>query len=142
MGRAGLETAMQAVGLMSIKNSMDSEQRWGERDTAAAHNKLWGESYKPTEVEGEEMHVGDDNSQRNYYYPEQPKPSVLGTLAKFAVGAGLMMTGVGAPAAGYFIWDALKNPPAPKAAPNPVPVKNTDTDTQYEFFLDPPEQTK
>lgn len=101
----------------------------------ATREKLMGkEVVDNNRPEDEDMRIGDDNSQRNYYYPEQPKPSALGTLAKFAVGAGLMMTGVGVPAAGYFIWDALKNQPKPAPA---APVTDTDTNTEYEVDLVP-----
>jgi len=103
--------------------------------TMATREKLLGkEIVDNNRPEDEDMRIGDDNSQRNYYYPEQSKPSALGALAKLAVGAGLMMTGVGAPAAGYLIWDALKNQPKPAPA---APVTDTDTNTEYEVDLVP-----
>ena len=94
--------------------------------------------------EDEDMRIGDDNSTQNNYYPAQQQGSTVGALAKMAIGAGLLATGVGAPVAGYLIADGLKNQPvpAPATAPAPAPVKDTDTDTQYEMFLDPPEETK
>ena len=132
---------MQAVGLQSIKNGMDHEQRWVERDAAASHNKLWGESYKPVEVEGEEMHIGDDNSVVHQYLPAAPvsnSGSTVGTLAKWAMAAGLLATGVGAPVAGWLIADGLKNQPVPVVPAPAVPAEPTvDTDTQYEIGLDP-----
>lgn len=103
--------------------------------TMATREKLMGkEVVDNNRPEDEDMHVGDDNSQNNHYYPAQPQSSMAGTLAKAAIGAGLMMTGVGAPAAGYLIWDALKNQPNPAPA---APVTDTDTNTEYEVDLVP-----
>ena len=81
--------------------------------------------------EGEDMHIGDDNSVIHQYLPAQQQGSVIGSLAKLAIGAGLITTGIGVPAGGYLIWDALKN------QPTPAPVTDTDTDTQYEIGLEP-----
>ena len=94
--------------------------------------------------EPEDMHIGDDYRTIHQYLPTQQQGSTVGTLAKLALGTGLLATGVGAPVAGYLIADGLKNQPVPTpaAAPAPAPVKDTDTDTQYEMYLDPPEETK
>jgi len=100
--------------------------------TMATREKLLGkdivDNHRP---EGEEMHVGDDNSTRNIYYPSQQQGSAMGTLAKLAIGAGLLTTGIGVPAGGYMIADAIKN------AQKPAPVTNTDTNTEYEVDLVP-----
>ncbi|WP_299467406.1 hypothetical protein [uncultured Gimesia sp.] len=61
--------------------------------------------------EGEEMHIGDDNSVIHQYMPASGNSA--GTLAKLALAAGLITTGIGVPAGGYLIWDALKNKPTP-----------------------------
>lgn len=100
--------------------------------TMATREKLLGkdivDNHRP---EGEEMHVGDDNSTRNIYYPSQQQGSTMGTLAKLAIGAGLLASGVGVPVGGYLIADAIKN------APKPAPVTDTDTNTGYEVDLVP-----
>ncbi len=82
--------------------------------------------------EGEEMHIGDDNSVIHQYLPATTG-STAGTLAKLAVGAGLLATGFGVPIGGYLIADALKDKPAPVTPADPT----VDTDTQYEIGLDP-----
>ena len=81
--------------------------------------------------EGEDMHIGDDNSVIHQYMPASG--NTAGTLAKLALGAGLMFTGIGVPAGGYLIWDAIKNQPTPATPADPT----IDTDTQYEIGLDP-----
>ncbi len=97
----------------------------------ATREKLLGseitDKHRP---EGEDMHIGDDNSVIHQYLPAQ-QGSVIGSLAKLALGAGLITTGIGVPAGGYLIWDALKN------QQTPAPVTDTDTDTQYEIGLEP-----
>lgn len=106
--------------------------------TMATREKLMGkEVVDNNRPEDEDMHVGDDNSTRNIYYPAQTHGSTAGTLAKLAVGAGLLATGVGVPVGGYLIADALKNKPdsTPKQV---VPeFKDTDTNTEYEVDLVP-----
>ncbi len=57
--------------------------------------------------EAEDMHIGDDNSVVHQYLPASR--NTAGTLAKLAVGAGLLATGVGVPIGGWLIADALKN---------------------------------
>tara|TARA_R110002095_G_scaffold215335_1_gene209193 strand:+ start:33991 stop:34290 length:300 start_codon:yes stop_codon:yes gene_type:complete len=80
--------------------------------------------------EGEDMHIGDDNSVIHQYMPAQR--STVGALAKLAIGAGLLATGVGVPVGGWLIADALKKQPKPV-----TPVDSTiDTDTQYEIGLE------
>lgn len=96
--------------------------------TMATREKLLGkEVVDNNRPEGEDMHVGDDNSTRNIYYPAQPQPSALGSLVKAGIVAAGMASGLGG--AGYLIANALKNQPAP--------VIDTDTDTQYEIGLEP-----
>lgn len=100
--------------------------------TMATREKLMGkEVVDNNRPEDEDMHVGDDNSQKNYYYPAQPQPSALGSIAKAAIVAAGMASGLGG--AGYFIADALKKPEPTPA----VPVIDTDTNTEYEVDLVP-----
>ncbi|QDU17956.1 hypothetical protein [Gimesia maris] len=103
--------------------------------TMATREKLMGKEVTDNNrPEGEDMHIGDDNSQIHQYLPApQQSSGVIGSLAKLALGAGLITTGIGVPAGGYLIWDALKNQPAPTAPADPT----IDTDTQYEIGLDP-----
>ncbi|MCA9015565.1 MAG: hypothetical protein KDA77_09575 [Planctomycetaceae bacterium] len=79
--------------------------------------------------EGEDMHIGDDNSVIHQYLPAQSNTG--GTLLKLALAGGLIATGVGAPVAGWLIADALKN------RPKPAPIVDTDTNTEYEIGLEP-----
>lgn len=79
--------------------------------------------------EGEEMHIGDDNSVIHQYMPATKKPG--GTLAKLALGAGLLATGVGVPIGGWLIADALINKPEPV---NEF-VMPSDNDTLFDLEL-------
>jgi len=126
---AGLKLATQAQTIQSLGRNLLSEDQWVDRTKAAAHKSIYGEEFPTMSTEDEEMHVGDDNSTRNIYYPAQPQGSTAGTLAKLALGAGLLASGVGVPIGGYIIAEALKN--------QPVPAIDTDTDTQYEIGLEP-----
>ncbi|MEQ8636891.1 hypothetical protein [Gimesia maris] len=102
--------------------------------TMATREKLLGKAITDNNrPEGEDMHIGDDNSQIHQYLPAPQQSSVIGSLAKLAIGAGLITTGIGVPAGGYMIWDALKNRPTPTTPADPT----IDTDTQYEIGLDP-----
>ncbi|MEQ9070027.1 hypothetical protein [Gimesia chilikensis] len=60
--------------------------------------------------EGEDMHIGDYSSVTHQYLP--PTGNAAGTLARLAVGAGLLATGIGVPVGGYLIADALRHKPS------------------------------
>lgn len=124
---SGLKLATQAATVQSLTRNLLSEDQWVDRTRAAAHKSTYGEEFPAMSTEDEEMHVGDDNSTRNIYYPAQTQPSALGSLVKAGIVAAGMASGLGG--AGYLIADALKNQPAP--------VIDTDTDTQYEIGLEP-----
>ncbi|QDT45815.1 hypothetical protein Pan241w_59430 [Gimesia alba] len=99
----------------------------------ATREKLLGkEVTENNRPEGEDMHIGDDNSVIHQYLQPAKTGSALGTIAKFGIAAGLLSTGIGAPVAGWLIADALKNKPAPVTPADP-PI---DTDTQYEIGLE------
>ncbi|WP_145313677.1 hypothetical protein [Gimesia fumaroli] len=113
------------------ENLRQAARRFNNVDslTMATREKLLGkEIVDNNRPEGEDMHIGDDNSVVHQYMPAQG--NTAGTLAKLALGAGLIATGVGVPVGGWLIADALKNRPAPVADPN------IDTDTQYEIGLE------
>ncbi len=76
--------------------------------------------------EGEEMHIGDDNRVTHQYMPSQG--NTAGTLAKLALGAGLIATGVGVPVGGWVIADALKAKPV-------ATQSSTDSDTLFDLEL-------
>ena len=98
----------------------------------ATREKLLGKEVTDNNrPEGEDMHIGDDNSQIHQYLPAPQQSSVVGSLAKMALGAGLLATGIGVPAGGYMIWEALKN------QPTPATMTDTDTNTEYEVELLP-----
>ena len=116
------------------ENLRQTAKRFNNVDslTMATRERLLGKEVTDNNrPEGEDMHIGDDNSVIHQYLPAQQQGSVIGSLAKLAIGAGLITTGIGVPAGGYLIWDALKN------QPTPAPVTDTDTDTQYEIGLEP-----
>ncbi|QDV21365.1 hypothetical protein Pan153_60530 [Gimesia panareensis] len=76
----------------------------------STREKLLGkETVDNNRPEGEDMHIGDYSSVTHQYLP--PSNSTTGTLAKLALGAGLLTTGIGAPVGGYLISDALKQKP-------------------------------
>tara|TARA_R110002049_G_scaffold218939_1_gene390559 strand:+ start:600 stop:1070 length:471 start_codon:yes stop_codon:yes gene_type:complete len=130
---AGLRLATQAMTVQSLGRNLLSEDQWVDRTKAAAHKSIYGEEFPTMSTEDEEMHIGDDNSVIHQYLQPQQQGSVIGSLAKLAIGAGLITTGIGVPAGGYMIWDALKNRPTPTAPADPT----IDTDTQYSIGLDP-----
>jgi len=100
----------------------------------ATREKLLGKEVTDNNrPEDEPMHIGDYSNVTNQYLPAQQQGSAMGTLAKLAIGAGLLTTGVGAGTGGYFIWDALKNLASPTAPADPT----IDTDTHYEIGLVP-----
>ncbi len=102
--------------------------------TMATREKLMGKEITDNNrPEGEDMHIGDDNSVIHQYLQPAKTGSALGTIAKLAVGTGLLSMGIGAPVAGWLIADALNNKPAPVTPADPT----IDTDTQYEIGLDP-----
>lgn len=123
-----MKTAERAENLRQAKRRFNNV----ESLTMATREKLMGkEVVDNNRPEDEDMHVGDDNSTRNIYYPAQPQPSALGSIAKAAIVAAGMASGLGG--AGYFIADALKKPePTPS-----TPVIDTDTNTEYEVDLVP-----
>ena len=79
--------------------------------------------------EDEDMHIGDDNSVIHQYLPASG--STTGTLAKLALGAGMLATGVGVPIGGWLIADALNKKPEPTAPAVPT----IDTDTLFDLEL-------
>lgn len=80
--------------------------------------------------EDEDMHIGDDNSVIHQYLPASG--STTGTLAKLALGAGMLATGVGVPIGGWLIADALQED-------KPGPVRDviipSDRDTLFDLEL-------
>ena len=103
--------------------------------TMATREKLMGKEITDNNrPEAEDMHIGDSSSVVHQYLQPAATGSTAGTLAKLAVGAGLIATGVGVPIGGWMIADALKNQPTPEPT---TPITDTDTDTQYEIGLDP-----
>lgn len=97
--------------------------------TMATREKLLGKEITDNNrPEGEEMHIGDDNSVIHQYLPTIKNTG--GTLAKLALGAGLLATGVGVPVGSWLIADALRNRPAPI-----LPDKTIDTNTEYDIEL-------
>ena len=104
--------------------------------TMATREKLLGKDVtQNNRPEGEDMHIGDDNSVIHQYLQPAKTGSALGTIAKLGIAAGLITTGMGMPAAAYMIWDGLKNKPKP--APVTPADPTIDTDTQYEIGLEP-----
>lgn len=86
---------------------------------------------------GEEMGdmiAGDQKIIHHHYPPAAPAKSKLGTLAKLAIGAGLIGTGAGVMAGAPLIISALKDWKQPAA----VQPNDVDTDTTGELMLWPP----
>ncbi|QDT94410.1 hypothetical protein [Gimesia algae] len=96
----------------------------------STREKLYGKEITDNNrPEGEDMHIGDDNSQIHQYLQPQTGGSTAGILAKLAIAAGLMTTGVGVPIGGYLIAEAI--------AHRPATAVDTDTNTEYEVTLEP-----
>lgn len=100
--------------------------------TMATREKLLGKDItENNRPEDENMHIGDDNRTIHQYLPEQKKSG--GGLAKLALGAGLLATGVGVPVGGWLVAEAIRdaNKPAPAA-----PTETVDENTEYDFLFD------
>lgn len=76
------------------------------------------------------IHIGD---QHTHAHTTPAKPG-LSPLAAGLIGAGLLATGLGIPAAGYFIAEAIRQPPVP--VPSTV-VTPGDGNTKYQLRLLP-----
>lgn len=95
--------------------------------TMATREKLLGKEITDNNrPEGEEMHIGDDNSVIHQYLPERKS----GGLLKLAIATGLLATGIGVPAGAWMVADVLKNRPEPV-----LPDKTIDTNTEYDIEL-------
>lgn len=83
---------------------------------------------------GSQLNIDSPTTVNHHYHsepadePAKPKRKKrLGTIAKLAVGAGLMATGAGTMAGASMIWDAIKNREQVEkpADPTPEPAKSS-----------------
>lgn len=106
-----------------------------DRAVVKQHHANTLDGFQPPE--DEMIQLGDNNVENHYHVPpDQPtaKPSTLGTLAKLAIGAGLIATGAGAGVGGLMIANALTSKPAAVAPVTPaLPAKPSDA---YGFDLE------
>ena len=102
--------------------------------TARAQKEAHNKTYLPNYVSPEEpvIHIGDIHNETPAAKP--PARSCLSPLAAGLIGAGLLATGLGIPAAGYFIAEAIRQPPVP--VPSTV-VTPGDGNTKYQLRLLP-----
>ena len=116
-GVAGLHTAHKAVMVDDAAKVLAQARR--QVSGHAKSNEI-GDGRE----EGDGMiHVGDQ-----VIYNES-KPSGVGGLAKLALGAGLLATGIGAPVAAYMLKDYL----LPKPVPAPT-FEDREKDFGIRFF--------
>ena len=78
--------------------------------------------------EGEDMHIGDDNSVIHQYLSAEKK-GTASTIAKLTLGAGMLAMGAGVPIGGWLIADALKNKSVKEVV---IPI---DSDTLFDLEL-------
>ncbi|WP_144979825.1 hypothetical protein [Gimesia aquarii] len=78
--------------------------------------------------EGEDMHIGDDNSVIHQYLSAEKK-GTAGTIAKLTLGAGMLAMGAGVPIGGWLIAEALKNNSVKEVV---IPI---DSDTLFDLEL-------
>lgn len=95
-------------------------------------------SFKSLDIPEDDVNINSGNTHHHYHDPAHaPAPekrSDLGTLAKVAIGAGLLATGAGIPIGASFIADAIKNM-KPSA-----PITGSDVDRDWGIKILPNEE--
>lgn len=116
--------------LLAAKSTLVNDQAQSlrlQREKAERNQQMGAEAVG---MPGLMNNAGDDDvvnvGNETHYHaapPAPPRPGIGGTLAKLAIGAGLIATGVGVPVGGYLIADAIRN--APVVAPVKVPPQKS-----------------
>ena len=108
------------------KNGVDKESLYGDFNSfARKRDKLFLRgAHKALDIPEDDMQITSNSNNENHYHP---KPSI-GNLAKAAIAASLLSTGVGAGIGIPLAIDALKNKPTiEQKAPEPAVQTKTIT---------------
>lgn len=115
----GIRLAHEAM-MLGDAAAVLRQSRQGVKDHAAV-NGIGNVAQEADEV----IHVGDVYQQApQAAAPTVQQPSLLATVAKLGIGAGLMATGIGAPVAAWMLAsgtkDVVKEVVAPTETPKPA----------------------
>lgn len=82
-----------------------------EATQRANHKATFGEGVDMPDEGDDTVNVDSPSVVNNYYEksPDASRPSAMGTMAKLAIGAGLISTGAGAGVGVPMLLDALKD---------------------------------
>lgn len=147
--RSHMEKLTGLLGLWGLRRSAVEQHANQEAESKWAR-KQWGSdgANALTEADMGDMIAGNQTIEHHYHYPEPPAKaepatpatSTAGTLAKLAVGAGMLATGAGAGVGGYLIADALKNQEPTQVIVEQPPATTVEVpDSDYELMLGEPE---
>jgi hypothetical protein len=121
MGKMNVMPAM--MGWESVRRTMKMEDELVQRDALAHHELLHGDRGSGSLKDNDEMGhmiLGDMKTEHHYHGTSKKAGEGLGTLAKLAVGAGLIGSGAGAGLGGVMLIDALRNDPPPIVQPGEI----------------------
>lgn len=125
LDKAQLGTARRALMLDDLSQMLATS-----RAAKESHNRTHLPNYQTPEEPV--IHIGDIHNEANGAQGGTPKRSGLSPLMSGLIGAGLLASGIGIPAAGYFIADAIKN-----MKPGQTVTTPGDGNTQYSLKLLP-----
>ena len=102
---------------MSNSTGIDKDAHYGRyQKQEDARNKLGMKlAYKSLDIPEDDMNI----NVRNVHHHAAPMSGMAGNLAKAAIGAGLLATGIGAPLGGWMIAQALLKPAVEKVITQP-----------------------
>lgn len=124
------DMVMQEDARAALADNRKLANRWNNMNLGGD-----GASAMPAGEDMGDMIAGDQKIINHHYHQQAAAKSKLGTLAKLAIGAGLIATGAGVTAGVPFILSAWKDWKQPAAVQHATDV---DTDTTGEIMLWPP----
>jgi len=109
--RQKIKNGLLAGMLPRALRSLAWEQRMVEATQRANHKATFGEGVDMPDEGDDTVNVDSPSVVNNYYEksPDASRPSAMGTMAKLAIGAGLISTGAGAGVGVPMLLDALKD---------------------------------
>lgn len=147
--RGNQETLLGLLGLNNFRRASHEHHSNREAESKWARKAVWGNDGSSEADDGMgDLIGGDQKIEYHYHYPEPPAKaesaipatSTAGTLAKLAVGAGLIAAGAGIPYGASMIADALKNQEPSTVTVEQPPATTVEVpDSDYELMLGEPE---